>query len=71
MIFRAALSSWKTSPVTPEKIYQALAALGLAMIERSGNCLSLIGKSHPADHETFAALLNLVVMQRRLHYLRS
>ena len=41
---------------TRENLENALTSLGLAMIERKGGELKLIGKIHPADQETFDAI---------------
>lgn len=41
---------------TRENLDQALRALGLAIIERKGTELSLLGKAHAVDHATFAAI---------------
>lgn len=41
------------SAYTRENLVHALESLGLAMIERKGRALSLIGKVHPADVATF------------------
>ncbi len=41
---------------TRENLGKALEGLNLAMIEREGSKLRLIGKVHPADKETFDAL---------------
>jgi len=40
-----------------ENLAKALESLGLAMIERNGKKATLIGKTHPKDEETFAAIL--------------
>jgi uncharacterized protein DUF4325 len=45
------------SPDTREDLNQALESLGLAMIERRGRKVSLLGKVHPADQATFAAVM--------------
>lgn len=45
------------STYTRENLAHALESLGLAIIERRGKKLSLIGKIHPADQETFAAIV--------------
>ena len=42
---------------TRENLEKALESLGLTMIERKADSRRLIGKIHPADEETFAALL--------------
>lgn len=39
---------------TRENLSKALESLGLAMIERKGGKLDLIGKIHPTDKETFS-----------------
>jgi len=44
---------------TRENLAQALSSLGLAMIERKRGGTDLIGKFHPADNETFQALVGL------------
>ncbi len=44
---------------TRENLAQALSSLGLAMIERKRGGAELIGKFHPADNETFQALVGL------------
>ena len=41
---------------TRENLERALESLNLAMIERKGRQLSLLGKLHPADRETFGVL---------------
>lgn len=41
---------------TRENLSKALESLGLAMIERKGGKLELIGKIHPADQETFSVI---------------
>lgn len=41
---------------TRENLDQALRALGLAIIERKGTKLSLLGKVHTVDQATFAAI---------------
>lgn len=41
---------------TRENLDQALRALGLAIIERKGTELSLLGKAHAVDHATFAVI---------------
>lgn len=38
---------------TRENLVNALEGMGIAMIERSGGTLQLIGKVHPADEKTF------------------
>ncbi len=45
------------SVYTRENLANALASLGLIMIERKGGKLQLIGKVHPADQETFDAIV--------------
>ena len=42
---------------TRENLSQALASLGLLIIERKGGIYHLLGKVHPADEATFAALV--------------
>lgn len=42
---------------TEENLNQALESLNIAMIERRDGRLNLLGKAHPADRETFAALV--------------
>ena len=42
---------------TRENLSKALESLGLVMVERHRGELSLIGKYHPADEETFAAVV--------------
>lgn len=44
------------SPYVRENLAKALESLNLAMIERTGSELRLLGKVHPADQETFAAV---------------
>lgn len=44
------------NPYTRENLSQALASLGLVIIEREEDTLSLLGKAHPADEATFQAL---------------
>jgi len=44
---------------TKENLEKALESLGLTVIERTAQSLHLIGKVHPTDQETFAALLKL------------
>jgi predicted transcriptional regulator len=41
---------------TRENLAKALEGLGLAMIERKGRSLALLGKLHSADEQTFAAI---------------
>ena len=41
-----------------ENLAKALESLGLAIIERKGGRLRLLGKVHPADAETFEAIVN-------------
>ncbi len=43
---------------TNENLGQALESLNLTMIERSHGKLKLLGKAHPADHETFAEIVS-------------
>jgi len=43
---------------TEENLNQALESLNVAMIERTETNLNLLGKAHPADRETFAAIVN-------------
>jgi len=43
---------------TAENLTKALESLSLAMIHRKGKRLELIGKVHPSDLETFAAITN-------------
>lgn len=43
---------------TEENLNQALESLSVAMIERRGAKVNLLGKVHPADRETFAAIVN-------------
>lgn len=45
------------STYTRENLDQALASLGLVMMERRGKKISLLGKVHPADQATFDAIL--------------
>jgi hypothetical protein len=42
---------------TEENLNQALESLSVAMIERRGAKVNLLGKVHPADRETFAAIV--------------
>ena len=42
---------------TEENLNQALESLNVAMIERRETNLSLLGKVHPADQETFTAIV--------------
>jgi hypothetical protein len=42
---------------TNENLDKALESLNLTMIERSQGKLKLLGKVHPADHETFAEIV--------------
>lgn len=42
---------------TRENLAKALESLGLAIIERKGRKLHLLGKVHPADQETFDAIV--------------
>lgn len=42
---------------TYENLAKALEGMQLAMIERRGGKLELIGKVHPTDHETFNAIV--------------
>lgn len=42
---------------TEENLKQALEGVNAAMIERRNTDLSLLGKAHPADRETFAAIV--------------
>jgi DNA-binding HxlR family transcriptional regulator len=42
---------------TEENLNQALESLNVAMIERRLTDLNLLGKVHPADRETFAAIV--------------
>lgn len=42
---------------TEENLNQALESLNVAMIERRGTNLNLLGKVHPTDRETFAAIV--------------
>jgi biotin operon repressor len=42
---------------TRENLEKALESLNLAMVERSGPVVRLLGKVHPADDETFAAIV--------------
>lgn len=44
---------------TRENLSKALEALNLAMIERKGKQLELIGKAHLADRETFDAIVKV------------
>ncbi len=44
---------------TREDLHQALESLGLAMIERRGRKVSLLGKVHPADQATFDAIVRV------------
>jgi len=44
------------STYTRENLVHALESLGLAMIERKGRALALIGKVHPTDAATFEAI---------------
>jgi predicted transcriptional regulator len=39
-----------------ENLQKALEAVGVAMIKRKGQTLSLLGKIHPADESTFSAI---------------
>jgi hypothetical protein len=43
---------------TEENLNQALESLNVAMIERKESNLNLLGKAHPADRETFAAIVS-------------
>lgn len=43
---------------TEENLNQALESLSIAMIERRETNLNLLGKVHPADRETFAAIVS-------------
>ncbi len=43
---------------TEENLKQALESVNAAMIERRNKGLTLIGKAHPADRETFAAIVD-------------
>jgi hypothetical protein len=43
---------------TEENLKQALESLNVAMIERKETNLSLLGKAHLADRDTFAAIVN-------------
>ena len=45
------------SAYTQENLAKALEGLNLAMIERKGGKLHLLGKIHPADFETFEAIV--------------
>jgi predicted transcriptional regulator len=45
------------STYTRENLAKALETLGLMMVERRQGTLQLIGKVHPTDQETFAALV--------------
>jgi predicted transcriptional regulator len=45
------------STYTQENLARALESLGLMMIERREGMLQLIGKVHPTDQATFAALV--------------
>jgi hypothetical protein len=72
---------------TEENLNQALESLNVAMIERRETTLSLLGKVHPADQETFTAVVkagavsagamsknlevNLTAMNERLSKLTS
>jgi hypothetical protein len=42
---------------TRENLIKALEGMGLAMIERKGTKLALLGKVHPTDEETFTAVV--------------
>jgi hypothetical protein len=42
---------------TEENLHRALESLNVAMIERRETNLTLLGKVHPADRETFAAII--------------
>jgi hypothetical protein len=42
---------------TRENLAKTLESLGLAMVERKGRKLLLVGKVHPADQETFDAIV--------------
>src|SRR5207302_1997907 len=44
------------TPYTRENLTKALESLGLAMIERKGGTLHLLGKVHKTDQETFEAI---------------
>lgn len=46
------------SVYTRENLANALSSLGLVIIERKGGKLQLIGKVHPADQETFDAIVS-------------
>lgn len=41
---------------TRENLSRALESLNLAMVDRTGGTLKLIGKVHPVDQQTFAAI---------------
>jgi hypothetical protein len=43
---------------TEENLKQALESLNVAMIERKKTNVNLLGKAHPADRETIAAIVN-------------
>jgi hypothetical protein len=43
---------------TNENLDKALESMNLTMIERSQGKLKLLGKVHPADHETFAEIVD-------------
>jgi|SRR3989339_1031594 len=43
---------------TRENLANALSSLGLVMIEKKGGKIQLIGKVHPADQETFNAIVS-------------
>lgn len=42
---------------THQNLEKALESLNLAVVERVGGAVRLLGKAHPADHETFAAIV--------------
>lgn len=44
------------TPYTRENLVKALEGMGLMMMERTPKGLRLIGKTHPADEQTFAAV---------------